>query len=237
MTSACPACGASAFVGDAAGGTCGRCGYATGEANRCPHCGSVARTLGQGQAAVCAVCGGPRIPHNHGGAAAATALKQQKLHLVAARVASITTVVQSIFAAIATLIGLGFAPGSLLAKVLVFGIALIPLVLALRSRSRALAARAKATEAGERAWQAAAEALAAGSARGVTATAVAKTLGLDETQADRLLTSLAVHDRTRVDVGDDAEVVYSVAPDRHLEPDERDPLDELDVPETKKDAR
>ena len=38
-------------------------------------------------------------------------------------------------------------------------------------------------------------------------------LGIDPAFAEKLLTSLAVHDRTRIDVGDDAEVVYSVAPD------------------------
>ncbi len=240
MTSTCPACGAAAFAGDAAGATCTRCGYATGEANRCPHCNSVARALGEGRAAACAVCGGPRIPHNHGGELAAGALKEQKAQLAVARRASVTAVVRAVFAALAALVSLGLAPPSLFGKALVFAIALVPLVLAIGSRSRATAARAKASEAGERAWQAAAEAVTAGSARGVTATKLATTLGLDAAEGDRLLTALAVHDRTRVDVGDDAEVVYSVGPDRLRVEGERDPLEELDAPdapETKKDAR
>jgi hypothetical protein len=37
-------------------------------------------------------------------------------------------------------------------------------------------------------------------------------LKIDPVKADKQLTHLAVHDRTRIDVGDDAEVRYSVMP-------------------------
>jgi hypothetical protein len=47
----------------------------------------------------------------------------------------------------------------------------------------------------------------------VTAGDLAKELSIDPARADALLTQLAVHDKTRIDVGDDAEVRYSVAPD------------------------
>jgi hypothetical protein len=160
------------------------------------------------------MCGGPRIPHGEGGEASARLLKAQKGHLATARVASVATVLQAIFAALATLIGLALSPASIVGKALVFAIALVPLVLAIRSRARAKSEREAADRAGEQAWQAAAEAIAAGAPNGITATALAKALDIDEAHADRLLTSLAVHDRTRVDVGDDAEVVYSVPPDR-----------------------
>jgi hypothetical protein len=211
--STCPACGHSTFIAKGDGGTCSRCGYASGEANRCPHCNAVARVEGSGVNAVCAVCGGPRIPASFGGETASNALREQKTHTGKARLASVSTVVQALFAAVATMIALAVMPASIMGKVIAIAIALVPILLALRSRSRATTSRGKAKEAGERAWQAAAEDVAAQTRGGITAPALAKSLGIEPAYAAKLLTSLAVHDRTRVDVGDDAEVVYSVAPD------------------------
>ncbi|MDF2697591.1 MAG: hypothetical protein K0S65_5974 [Labilithrix sp.] len=212
-TSPCPACGANAFVAAASGdgGACSSCGYASGESNRCPHCGAVARIEGSGLASVCAVCGGPRIPSNLGGETTTNALRMQKKALAHARIASVATVLQAFVAGIATLVGLALLPASIAGKALVFAIAIAPLILALRSRSRATAARATAKAAGERAWQAAAEDAASRAEHGVTVNGLAKTLGVEPEHAEKLLTSLAVHDRTRIDVGDDAEVRYSVA--------------------------
>jgi hypothetical protein len=158
------------------------------------------------------MCGGPRVPGGYGGEVAAGALKQQKKHLAAARLASIATLVQASFAALATLIGLAAHPASIAGKVLVVAIAIVPLILALRARSRATSARESARTASERAWQAAAEDVAGRAKSGITAPALAKTLGIEPAYADRLLTSLAVHERTRIDVGENAEVVYSVQP-------------------------
>lgn len=194
-------------------GTCSGCGYAAGEMNRCPHCGAIARIEGTGLQSVCAVCGGPRVPANAGGEASAAALKEQKKLLGSARLASVSTVLQAVFAVLATLVGLAIMPASIVGKVIVFAIAAIPLLMAMRSRSRAKKARESAAEASERAWQAAAEDVAARAKKGVSAPALAKMLGIEPAFAEKLLTSLAVHDRTRIDVGDDAEVVYSVAPD------------------------
>lgn len=142
---------------------------------------------------------------------AALALREQKKHLGTARFASVSTMVQAIFAVVTTLIGLAILPASLVGKALVFVIALGPLLLAIRSRAQASAAREKAAEAAERAWQAAAEDVAAHVAQGVTAEGLGKVLGIDASDADKLLTSLTVHDRTRIDVGDDAEVRYSIS--------------------------
>ena len=226
-TSTCPACGANAFVAVAVGhgevgGTCANCGYAAGEANRCPHCSAVARIEGVGLAAVCAVCGGPRVPSNLGGDTTTNALREQKKALSNARTASVATVLQALFAAVATLVGLGLAPATIVGKVIVFAIAAVPLFLAMRSRGRATKAREQAKNASERAWHAAAEDAAARSKRGVTVAGLAKTLGIEPTHADRLLTELTVHDRTRIDVGDDAEVRYSAGSqvDDVLEADE-----------------
>lgn len=212
-TSTCTACNADAFVADGSGGgICSRCGYASGEGNRCPHCGAVARIEGSGLAAVCAICGGPRVPSNLGGDDTANALREQKTALSNARTASVATVVQAVFAAFATLIGLGLAPESILGKALVVVLAAVPLFLAMRSRGRATKARSQARDAADRAWRGAAEDAASRSKEGVTVPGLAKALGIEKAHADKLLTELTVHDRTRIDVGDDAEVRYSAAP-------------------------
>lgn len=210
----CPACSAVAY--DEATGTCARCGYADGELNRCPHCGATARIEGSGERAVCAVCGGPRIPRGFGGDAAARALKEQKAHLARAQTASIVSVIQALVAALWAPVGLLLLPSTIVGQAIVVAVAALPLLASFRSRSRAKEARAKAKEASERAWQAAAEDVATKATGGITAAALAKTLALDPARAERILDGLTVHDRTRIDVGDDAEVRYSVAPDEAL---------------------
>ncbi|MBX3219597.1 MAG: hypothetical protein KF795_03690 [Labilithrix sp.] len=234
-TSTCPACGANAFVAAASAGAsegdgqCSRCGYTSGESSRCPHCDAVARLEGAGLTAVCAMCGGPRVPANLGGDVARSALREQKKALANARAASIATVLQGGFSTLATLLGLALLPASLAGKLVVFALAIVPLVLAMRSRGRARAARESAARAGERAWQAAAEEAAARREGGVTAAELAKTLGVEAEHADKLLTALTVSDRTRIDVGDDAQVRYSVGPERLLRVGEASPAgDELD---------
>ena len=159
------------------------------------------------------MCGGPRIPAGFGGETATNALRQQKKALESARLASVATVLQGIFAAAVTLVALAIMPASLVGKVILFALAVVPLVLAMRSRGRATKARDHAKAAAERAWQAAAEDVATHAKEGITPAALAKTLGIEPEHADKLLTSLAVHDRTRVEIGDDAEVRYSVGPD------------------------
>jgi hypothetical protein len=46
----------------------------------------------------------------------------------------------------------------------------------------------------------------------VTVDGLAQALGVEPAEAERLLTELTVHERTRIDVGDDAEVRYSATP-------------------------
>ncbi|WP_146654462.1 hypothetical protein [Labilithrix luteola] len=101
-------------------------------------------------------------------------------------------------------------PAALAAKLVLLAVALAPTLLAVRSRANAGKARSVADEAIERAMLAAAEEVVARAPHGMTAAELATRLKIDESRGDALLTRLAVHDRTRVDVGDDAEVRYSV---------------------------
>jgi len=209
---ACPACGAT---GTFRAGVCGRCGYAEGEAQRCPHCEAIARpVLGGTNAWVCAMCGGPRIPGGVGGEPAANALRQAKVLLGGRARARARAIAWTVLAVMATLFVVAVAAKAALAtSVVLFVLAALPAFLALRARSQGSARGKAAEDALARAWQAAAEAIAAKAPAGLTVEALAEALSIDEARADRLLTNLAVHDRVRIDVGDDAVVRYSVAPE------------------------
>lgn len=206
----CPACGAGA-VED---GVCGRCGYAQGEANRCPHCKAVARIEAKGPGVwVCAVCGGPRIPGGLGGKAAVKALAEEKTARAEATKKRLGAWAWGVFAVIATLVVALAWPAALALKLVMLAIALGPALMAVRSGSKVAGATKTADDAHERALLAAAQALAAAKEGGITAAELGERLEMPEERADALLTQLAVHDRTRIDVGDDAEVRYSVAPE------------------------
>lgn len=150
------------------------------------------------------------MPGGLGGEKADAGLREAKTFTTRARAASFAAVLQGLFAAAVTLVGLGFAPTSLPAKLLLLTFAIVPTVLSIASRVRASRARKSASDARDRAWLAATEEIAGRGKRGATAAEVAKTLGVDEARADALLTKLAASDRTRIDVGDDAEIRYSV---------------------------
>lgn len=199
-------------------GVCGRCGNPSGESNRCPHCNAIARVEPKGSGSsltwVCGVCAGPRMPGGLGGAAAATPLREAKASL---SLATRLRLSYRLFAFAASLSALALIAGVLgAANLFIVFVALataIQTTLALRQRSRAQRATADANEALERAWLAAAEDVASHAKKGVTVAELASRLKIDAVKAEKLLTQLAVHDRTRIDVDDDAEVRYSVSPE------------------------
>lgn len=210
----CPACGALAV----SGGVCTRCGAAYGEPNRCPHCGALARTEpkvhGDEARFVCAVCGGPRIPGGLGGEEAAVALREARALGAGATRARARAIAWAILAVLATLVVVAASAKEALAATLVLLVlAIVPALLAVRARMQAGRRGQNAEAALDRAWLAAAERVARRAPTGITAEELAKELSIAPARADALLTKLAVHDKTRIDVGEDAEVRYSVAPD------------------------
>lgn len=209
----CSACGANA-VSD---GVCARCGFASGDANRCPHCSAVARVEPKGAGAslrwVCGVCGGPRMPNGLGGEKAATPLREAKASqglALRSRAAFWFFTMTTLFF---TLVAVAAWPAALVVKMILLALAVTPAALAVRARAKASSATAAAAESLDAAWLAAAEDVAAHAKKGVTVAELASRLKIDAVKAEKLLTQLAVHDRTRIDVDDDAEVRYSVAPD------------------------
>jgi hypothetical protein len=162
---------------------------------------------------VCAICGGPRIPGGAGGDEAANALREAKTLLGGATRAKARAVAWTILAVLATLVvAAASAKAAIAASVVLLALAVVPALLALRARSQGKKRQENAEAALDRAWLAAAEEIAKRSKEGVTAKELAKSLSIEEARADELLTKLAVHDKTRIDVGEDAEVRYS-APD------------------------
>lgn len=222
----CPACGARAVVDD----VCGRCGYAQGESNRCPHCNGIARLEPKGPGHwVCAICGGPRLPGGLGGEAAAKALREEKAARSAGTRGRAGAWALGLVAALFTAMVALAWPAALALKVVMTLVALAPALLAVRSGARVAGATRDADAAHERALLAAAQALAAAKPEGVTAKELGERLAIDEARADALLTQLAVHDQTRIDVGDDAEVRYSVGPEVRIETGEREALAEAEA--------
>ncbi|HSO38139.1 MAG TPA: hypothetical protein VLT33_36680 [Labilithrix sp.] len=210
--SSCSACGRSSVVD----GVCTVCGFTGGESNRCPHCGAVARVEPKGSGPklhwVCGVCGGPRMPHGLGGEAATSPLREARASEIRSKKARASVWAFGLMAAFFTLIALAAWPAALAWKLFFLAFAVTPTLLAMRARTRATAAKADAKEALDRAWLAAAEDVARSTKKGVTVAELASRLKIDPVAAEALLTQLAVHDRTRIDVDDDAEVRYSIGP-------------------------
>lgn len=209
----CSACGASAVTD----GVCGRCGNASGDGNRCPHCSAVARVEPKGSGAsvrwVCGVCGGPRMPSGLGGEAAVTPLREAKASQTRATRARAAFWVFVTIASFFTLVAVAAWPAALLMKLIWLAVAVTPTAFAVRARARASRATDDANEALDRAWLAAAEDATSQAKKGVTVAELAARLKIDPVKAEELLTQLAVHDRTRIDVDDDADVRYSIAAD------------------------
>lgn len=140
------------------------------------------------------------------------ALREEKAARGVALRAKAATVAFAIAAGFFGLVTLAAWPHALLFKAVLLAFTIVPTLMALKSSSTAGKASTRANEADEKAWMAAAMQAARGGA-GITAEELAKQLSVTPARAEHLLTQLAVHDRTRIDVGDDAQVRYSVAPE------------------------
>ncbi len=161
---------------------------------------------------VCGACGGPRMPHGLGGEAAAAPLREAKASQRRALRLRAQFWAFTLMAIFFTLVAVAAWPAAaIVSKLILLALAMTPSLVAARARSRASHANADGNEAIERAWLAAAEDVASHAKNGVTVADLGKRLQIDPLKAEKLLTELAVHDRARIDVDDDAEVRYSVA--------------------------
>lgn len=184
----------------------------------CPHCGANARfDASPALLFCCGVCGGPVVPCD-----APRAHPDAELaHLVTAQRARAMAV--------------GWGAGALvlgLSCVLVAAIALLFLAMNARASAgvlaviaigaaalgalaggRARAQRRRVRESLDLAWQRAAEDVLATRGAPLTPPELAAALRTNEAHAERLLSTLSALGRTRVHVGDDAELAYDCAQD------------------------
>lgn len=181
----------------------------------CPHCGALAQIESHGQGEtlswVCAVCGAPRMPPGVGEDAAIAPLKDARRATNRKARSLAASWVFALMATFAVLVTAAAWPAALVPKLILLALAATPAAFAVRARSRAARAASAAEEAMNRAWLTVAEQAVRRAKTGMTATELARQLKLEPSRADRLLTELAVSDRTRVDLDDEeAEVRYSV---------------------------
>lgn len=220
-TEACPACGASGTVQS---GVCERCGFAFAEANRCPHCKVVTRVEHRerrGETAwVCASCGGPRMPAGLGSRGSSKELAKAKAAdgratrrmagaMGLAGLALVSLFLMVTIAAVAP-------EGAFVAKIVAMIVTGMLALVATRGFFGARKARGEGDAAIERAWLSAAEEVARRS-RTLTAEDLSARLGIEVPRAEHLLSELSVHGRTRVDIGEDAEIRYSAPADASLD--------------------
>lgn len=209
----CPTCGTQVPEGAS---RCPACGRIFGEENRCPHCHAVAAVIRRGRITVCAACGKPRtgtvviggeksgaiVPASQPGREASTRAMLTRARGRGQRALGVLALATGVL--MATLAA-AVLPGSF---GLVFAIAIALLgagagALSLRAGARAMRA---AEEAENRAREAAVLELAAERGGALTATEVAKALGVSVDDADAMLTGM-VGDGTHVSVDVDEEGV------------------------------
>lgn len=211
----CPTCGTSVPEGAP---RCPGCGRVFGEANRCPHCHAVAAVIPRGGVTVCAACGKPRagavtldgvrgsvVPTSSAGRAASTSAMLRRGKGRAQRGLGVLLLAAGVLAAVLATATVPGAAG--LALAIVAGAIGVGLgALTIRAGARSL----REGEAHDRrARETAVLELAERRGGTLTASDVAKALGLALDEADALLTSM-VGDGTSVGVDVDDGVVRYV---------------------------
>jgi hypothetical protein len=190
----------------------------------CPHCGGSTRAeparLLRWR---CGVCGGPVIP-----AADVERTNRELASLVRAQRARGMAVgwmaAALVFAGIGAMaLGLtALVAASAHAAGALFGVvAVVAIGVAVASRARAGVRNREAREAVDEAWQRVAGDLLRARGDSLTAAEMSRAMQTDEAHAEAMLAGLSATGRARVDVRDDAELTYRVAPDapESAEPD------------------
>ncbi len=154
------------------------------------------------------------MPNGAGGEAAVAPLREARGSQRRALRARAQFWAFTVIALFFTLVAVAAWPiAAFVSHLILLAMAMAPTLVAVRARARAGRATAAEEEALDRAWLAAAEDVTSHAKKGVTVAELATRLKIDPVKAEKLLTELAVHDRTRIDVDDDAEVRYSIAPE------------------------
>lgn len=202
--------------------TCENCGAAYGEANRCPHCRSVADT--EEDATLrhrCRVCGGPRVPvddHDivRSGRETPQLQRARRAQLRGAGWMVGAGVVGGfgLLSLAVVLLVLGVASPGVVATVAAIGAVAIPFVVSALAWQRARAARSEREHALDEAWSLVAADVLRHRGEELTAAELGKLMHVSEEVAELLLANLSVRDVIRTRVTEEGELAYSAPPER-----------------------
>lgn len=198
---------------------CGHCGATYGERNRCPHCGAIAdiephRVLRYR----CRVCGGPRVPladNSLEPSGVEWPLLEQaqraRVRVAAWRVAAGVVGAFGLLSLFVTLLTLAFITPGVVATAALLTAVSIPLVLTAIAWTRARHHARDRDAALDQAWVTAASDVVQRQEQEVDARGLAKTLRIEEAQAEQLLARLDVENVVRARVTDAGELLYAPA--------------------------
>lgn len=180
-----------------------------GEENRCPHCGALSRALPDDDLRwVCGVCGGPRVlakvKIGPDGLAALKDAAKEKRKSDGWRAASWLV---GFGAAIALVAALVFGSASMLTGGACVGAGILLAIVAATFSRSSRGSKARARGHVDRAWEHAIGRLLE-TRKDATARDIADELGVPEAEVEVALTTLSSQGRTRVDIADDAQLVY-----------------------------
>jgi predicted nucleic acid-binding Zn-ribbon protein len=198
---------------------CAHCGATYGERNRCPHCGAVAdvephKTLRYR----CRVCGGPRVPLADNTIEPSGVewplleeAQRARMRVAAWRVAAGVVGAFGTLSLLVMLLTLAFITPGVLATTGLLAAVSMPLVLAAIAWSRARHHVRERDRAIDQAWVSAASDVVHRKDEELDARGLARTLRIDEAQAEQLLARLDVENVVRARVTDAGELVYTPA--------------------------
>jgi hypothetical protein len=196
---------------------CRQCGAAYGEANRCPHCKSVADVEPHDKLRFrCRVCGGPRVPLDApevvrtGRELAPLALAQKsRMKSAAWKVGSISSAGFALVSLLVALLVLGLASPGFIATLLTLAMVSVPFVVAALAWRSAKRHDRAAEGAIDDAWALVASDLMRARESELTAEDLASAMRISSEQAELLLARLSVQDFVKARVTDEGDIAYS----------------------------
>jgi rubredoxin len=192
---------------------CSHCGAVYGEANRCPHCRTVADTKPSASLRFCcSVCGAPRVPIDDPSVTRSgkevrvlEQAQRARVHATAARAGAYVTGSFGVLSLLTALLALKFITPGVVGSVGLLVAILVPFLLALYAWRLARRATGELNTLLDRAWTLTASDVMRAKGKDLDAEELGRILRLDDAEAEQLLARLDVNDFLRARVSDDEE--------------------------------
>ncbi len=196
---------------------CRQCGAAYGEANRCPHCKSIADVEPHGKLRFrCRVCGGPRVPLDAPDVvrtgreiAALSAAQKARVKSAAWKVGGVSSAGFGMVSLLVALLVLGVASPGFFLTLLTLAIVAVPFAVAALAWKRGKTQAQRAEGALDDAWALVASDLMRAKRSELTASELAEAMRIGSDQAELLLARLSVQDFVKARVTDEGDIAYS----------------------------